>query len=142
MVLENVFKTAFRTYNGYYKFLVIPFGLFNAPITFQSLMNDILRNYLRKFILVFFDDILVYTKDMTEHLPFFPLSFIFRILPYFFHSLIFFFLISTLRTMSCLKCRGIGRTLIFFVVSYIKKKSKFYLLTPIGLKDMSISYAN
>jgi len=91
MVLENVFKTAFRTYNGYYKFLVIPFGLFNAPITFQSLMNDILRNYLRKFILVFFDDILVYTKDMTEHLPFFPLSFIFRILPYFFHSLIFLF---------------------------------------------------
>ena len=68
MVSEDIFETTFRTHNGHYKFLFMPFRLFNAPTTFQSLMNDISRNYLRKFILVFFDDILVYNKDMTEHL--------------------------------------------------------------------------
>jgi hypothetical protein len=68
MVSEDIFKTTFRTHNGHYKFLFMPFRLSNAPTTFQSLMNDISRNYLRKFILVFLDDILVYNKDMTEHL--------------------------------------------------------------------------
>lgn len=68
MVSEDIFKTTFRTHNGHYKFLFMPFGLSNTLTTLQSLMNDISRNYLRKFIPVFVDDILVYSKDMTEHL--------------------------------------------------------------------------
>ena len=64
---EDIFKTAFRTRYGHYEIVVIPFGIRNAPTSFICLMNIVLSKYLDKFVVVFINDILIYSKTKEEH---------------------------------------------------------------------------
>jgi hypothetical protein len=64
---EEIHKTSFRTKYGHYEFVVVPFGMINAPTVFMCLMNGIFRNYLDKFFIVILDDILIYSKSEEEH---------------------------------------------------------------------------
>ena len=64
---QHIGKTAFRTSRGHYEFFVMPFGLCNAPATFQRLMNKVFAAHIGDFICVYLDDILVFRRNLDEH---------------------------------------------------------------------------
>jgi hypothetical protein len=65
---QNVHKTAFQTHDGLMEWVAMPFALCNAPTTFQKMMNDILRDFLHKFVTVYLDDVCIFSRTMEEHL--------------------------------------------------------------------------
>nr|KYP36929.1 Retrovirus-related Pol polyprotein from transposon 17.6 [Cajanus cajan] len=65
---KDVYKTTFHTHDGHFEFLFMPFSLANAPSTFQATMNQLFSSYLRRFVIIFFDDILIYSYSLDDHL--------------------------------------------------------------------------
>ena len=64
---DDVLKTAFRIRYGHYEFLALPFGLTNTPTAFMRMMNSMFKPYLDRFMIIFIDDILIYSKSQIEH---------------------------------------------------------------------------